>query len=304
MGISRIVNTDFWEDGMVNDSFSPEDKYFMLYLMTNPHSKQAGIYKLNKKIAAFEMGYSPETVSSLIERFSTKYHRIIYSNETQEIAVLNAPKYNIVKGGKPVNDCIEKDLSQIKNRSLVYKMYNHLKNYFEQSDKPSIQQVGEVFKKASNNFKESNEIDNDIDNDNDSIVGVSCNESYHESSDTMPKGVDVSPESKFEQFYSAYPKHVGKEKALASFKKIKPDDTLFEIILKAVASQSKTEDWTKENKKYVPMPATWLNGKRWEDEINESGKGATTSDGHSTYQGTGKPNGKFTDDDFSGITTF
>ena len=190
MGISRIVSTDFWEDGLVNDSFSPEDKYFMLYLMTNPHSKQAGIYKLNKKIAAFELGYSVESVSALLDRFENKYHRIIYSTKEQEIAVLNAPKYNIVKGGKPVLDCIEKDLSQVKDKSLIFRMYQHLKTYFDESDKPSIQQVGEVWKKASDTFKEVN------DNDNDRIVDVSCNESYHESLPEENKVEDKSSRSK------------------------------------------------------------------------------------------------------------
>lgn len=194
MGISRIVSTDFWEDGLVTDSFSPEDKYFMLYLMTNPHSKQAGIYKLNKKIAAFELGYSVETVVSLLDRFENKYHRIIYSQADQEIAVLNAPKYNIVKGGKPVLDCIEKDLSEVKDKSLIVRMYQHLKPYFEQSDKPSIQQIGEVWKKASDTFKEAkdSETDNDIDNDNDRIVDVSYNESSPE-----PKPEKPDPKDKF-----------------------------------------------------------------------------------------------------------
>jgi hypothetical protein len=194
MGISRIVSTDFWEDGLVNDSFSPEDKYFMLYLMTNPHSKQAGIYKLNKKIAAFELGYSVESVSALLDRFENKYHRIIYSTKEQEIAVLNAPKYNIVKGGKPVLDCIEKDLSQVKDKSLISRMYQHLKTYFDESDKPSIQQVGGVWKKASDTFKEVN--DNDNDNDNDRIVDVSCDESYHESLPEENKLEDKSSRSR------------------------------------------------------------------------------------------------------------
>ena len=194
MGISRIVSTDFWEDGMVTDSFSPEDKYFMLYLMTNPHSRQAGIYKLNKKIAAFELGYSVESVSALLDRFENKYHRIIYSAKEQEIAVLNAPKYNIVKGGKPVLDCIEKDLSQVKDKSLIFRMYQHLKTYFDESDKPSIQQVGEVWKKASDTFKEVN--DNDNDNDNDRIVDVSYNESYHESLSEENKVEDKSSRSR------------------------------------------------------------------------------------------------------------
>ena len=39
MGIKRVINTDFWLDDKVLDLFSPEDKLFFLYLMTNPHSK-------------------------------------------------------------------------------------------------------------------------------------------------------------------------------------------------------------------------------------------------------------------------
>ena len=48
MGIKRVIDTSFWTDGKV-DEFSPEDKYFMLYLLTNPFSKQLGIYEISVK---------------------------------------------------------------------------------------------------------------------------------------------------------------------------------------------------------------------------------------------------------------
>jgi len=35
----------------------------------------------------------------------------------------------------------------------------------------------------------------------------------------------------------------------------------------ALEQQSKTEQWRKERKRYIPNPATWLNEERWEDEI-------------------------------------
>lgn len=266
MGISRIVSTDFWEDGLVNDSFSPEDKYFMLYLMTNPHSRQAGIYKLNKKIAAFELGYSVESVSALLDRFENKYHRIIYSTKEQEIAVLNAPKYNIVKGGKPVLDCIGKDLSGVKDKSLIVRMYRHLKPYFEASEKPSVKQVGEVWKKASDTYKEVtpvNEIDND--NDNDRIVDVSCDESSHESSEGEPASGATLME-RFEIFYKAYPKHKSRGDAEKAWKSIKPDDALLAKIMKALEIAKKDPNWQKEKGQYVPYPASWLRAKGWEDE--------------------------------------
>ena len=51
------------------DKYSVEDKYFLLYLMTNPHTTQVGIYKLPKRLISFETGYTVESVSVILERF-------------------------------------------------------------------------------------------------------------------------------------------------------------------------------------------------------------------------------------------
>jgi len=160
MGISRIVNTDFWTDEKVIDMYSPEDKYFWLYLLTNPQSKQLGVYKLPKKLIAFQLGYSLDTVKVLLDRFEEKYNAIRYSEETQEIAILNYLKYSIIKGGKPVIDCIIKDISQIKNKSLLSSVYNKTLDF--EDERETMKAIQEI-------LSTYNEIDND--NDNDSIVG-------------------------------------------------------------------------------------------------------------------------------------
>ena len=115
MGVSRIVNTAFWTDGKV-DEFSPEDKYFMLYLLTNPFTRQLGIYEISIKQAAFHMGYSIDAFNVLLERFENKYKVIVFSKETNEIAVLNFLRHSVMKGGKPVEDCIRKDMEMVKNK--------------------------------------------------------------------------------------------------------------------------------------------------------------------------------------------
>lgn len=71
----------------------------------------------------------------------------------------------------------------------------------------------------------------------------------------------------FNQFWSAYPKKVGKGAARKAFKRIKPSDALLNKMIIALEQQSKTEQWRKERKRYIPNPATWLNEERWEDEI-------------------------------------
>ena len=35
----------------------------------------------------------------------------------------------------------------------------------------------------------------------------------------------------------------------------------------AIAKQKLSDQWTKEGGQFIPHPATWLNGKRWEDEL-------------------------------------
>jgi len=72
--------------------------------------------------------------------------------------------------------------------------------------------------------------------------------------------------SSFDAFWKAYPKKEGKEQARKAFKKVKPD--LMPIILKAIENQKQTDKWKNDGGKYIPNPATWINGKRWEDEIN------------------------------------
>lgn len=126
MGINRIVNTDFWDDEKVLDNFSPEDKFFWLFLLTNPKTRQLGIYKLPIKVIQFYTGYSEASIIVLLERFDKAYGMIKYNNETQEIAILNYLRWSIIRGGKPVEDCIKADLAQVKDKELIRLVYEHL----------------------------------------------------------------------------------------------------------------------------------------------------------------------------------
>ena len=54
--------------------------------------------------------------------------------------------------------------------------------------------------------------------------------------------------------------------AAKAFLKINPDDQLLKIILTKIEEFKKSDDWRKEKGKFIPHPASWLNGRRWEDE--------------------------------------
>lgn len=74
--------------------------------------------------------------------------------------------------------------------------------------------------------------------------------------------------SNFLKFWEAYPKKSGKGAAFKSYQNIKSPRPSLQEILQAIAAQSKTEQW--KNKQYIPNPATWLNQRRWEDEVDSN----------------------------------
>ena len=86
--------------------------------MTNDKTAQIGIYQITKKQMAFDLGYSIESVNSLLERF-IRYDMVRYNPETREIAIKNWGKYNLVRGGKPMIDCVEKEFKDVKDLSLI-----------------------------------------------------------------------------------------------------------------------------------------------------------------------------------------
>lgn len=70
---------------------------------------------------------------------------------------------------------------------------------------------------------------------------------------------------KFEMFYKEYPKHVKRAEVEKWFFKNEPDDELFNTMMIQLSKFKKSDEW--KNKKYIPYPTSWLNQKRWEDEI-------------------------------------
>lgn len=76
-----------------------------------------------------------------------------------------------------------------------------------------------------------------------------------------------STEKSWLQFWAAYPKRVAKKDARRAWDKLNPDQDLLQLILEKLAVLKNSDDWKKNKGQYIPFPATWLNGRRWEDEI-------------------------------------
>ncbi|WP_143314272.1 hypothetical protein [Clostridium sp. HBUAS56017] len=184
----RLVYTEFWNDSKVMEEMTPEDKYFYLYLLTNPCTNMIGIYKIVKKQMAFDLGYSIESVNSLMDRFIKCHELIIYNEQTKEICIKNYGKYNLNRGGKPMLDCIRKDLSTVIDKNLISQMVVHVKN---PAIKKFIEEYMYKFKNSAardNNFVNSSEKNMDLNSDthNDMYNGTG-DDTYN---DTQNSNVD------------------------------------------------------------------------------------------------------------------
>lgn len=106
---------------------------------------------------------------------------------------------------------------------------------------------------TENNLKKPNETENNLNAKN-------KNKDIKESTLKSAKETDRL----FDKFWSVYPRHEGKQAAVKAFNKLKPDEELLTVMVNAIVKQKQTSQWA--DPQYIPYPATWLNGRRWEDE--------------------------------------
>ena len=96
-------------------------------------------------------------------------------------------------------------------------------------------------------------------------------EGAQESQEALRTGGKVGMQGKgvqeaFERFWTAYPRKVGKGRAEKLFVRLKPDHRLLDTMLTAIEQAKGSEQWQREQGRYIPNPSTWLGQRRWEDE--------------------------------------
>ena len=133
MSLKRVVDTRFWNQVDVMERYSSQDKLFALYLMTCPRSTQLGIYSLPKRVIAFDMSLDDDQVGQLLARFQDDYQVIAYSDQTQEVAILDFLTYSLVKGGQPVERLLRNQAEDVRDSQLLVKVFQHLASYYEHS---------------------------------------------------------------------------------------------------------------------------------------------------------------------------
>jgi hypothetical protein len=222
------------------EEFTFEDKGFFAYLLTNQHTKQIGIYTISKRIMAFELGLTEAAIDKLVERFQNVHKLIRYNEETREIAIINWGRYNLNKGGKPIFDCVKKELLEVKDTKLIGALIQSIKN-----------------DTIKNLFIARLEACTD---DTSTIRGQK--EKEKEKKDIVHKSAQTptsDTEDEFEEFWKSYPLKKDKKPAREKFKAARRNHSFEEIM---TGAKGYVQDYIKrkgENFEYLKQAKTFLN---------------------------------------------
>lgn len=262
MSKHRVVKSEFWVDDYFED-LPIKERYFFLYLLTNPDTNILGIYRTTIKRMAFETGLSKSDIVLFIDKFSEKEIDKVHFIESH-IIMVNHHKHQMPSS--TMRKGIEKLIMQLPfgvTEFILSKksnIYNRLSIGY-----------GEAI--HSSHKDKDKDINKSKDKDKDDFPKKPL-------SDSIPKW-----EQRFILFYAEYPKKKAKGDAEKSFKRINPDEQLFLKIIEGVKLAKKSHDWVKNNGQYIPNPATWLNSKRWEDEHESPHEEKNNNNNNSQFSG-------------------
>jgi len=79
--------------------------------------------------------------------------------------------------------------------------------------------------------------------------------------------ITVNNVDDFDSFWKFYPRKASKEAARKAWEKLRPDQHIMQMILDNVKERVEKGEWRKDNQSYILHASTYLNQKRWEDEV-------------------------------------
>ena len=172
-------------------------------------------------------------------------------------------------GGRPASTDNQEESKQEPENEKAEPETEANENQFETEDKP-VENQSETKPEPNNNQDvtkpEPDKIyDVDVDGDKDVDVDIYSNPpTSPRRGSGRKKSADMDG---FALFWQEYPRKAAKAAALKAWQKLNPSAELVERIIAHVRDHKRSPDWLKDGGQFVPHPATFLNGQRWEDDI-------------------------------------
>ena len=143
----RMIDTGFWNDEEVVETFTVDDRYFWLYLMTNPKINIAGVMPFSRTIIGRDLGYDKNVINSLLNRFQNVLGKIIVDEYTKELLFVDWHKYNWTVSPK-LATALVKETDEVKSPVIRHALAETISKIF--SDTVSIPYLYRILKEKEN----------------------------------------------------------------------------------------------------------------------------------------------------------
>ena len=233
----RRINLKFWTDLKVR-SLDPMDKFVFLYLITNPHSHLSGIYGIPMMYLEHETGLDSNGAKRAIDGLIDQ-KLIQYDWKYQVVWVVNMLNYQVINDSTMI--AVKDQLDSLHECPLI---------------KAFTKRYHTLLAKWGTQCRQPGDKEKDQDQEKD--------QKEYKKKDKEEDCKEEERISLFDQFWSCYPRKIGKGAAKKAWEKLKPD---LETVLLAIEAQKQSPAWQKEGGQFIPHPATWLNQERWADSV-------------------------------------
>jgi hypothetical protein len=237
---TRVIHTKFWTDTYIQ-GLRPTERLLFIFLLSNEQVNMTGAYEMNFGYMQYCTGIGQADIITTLEKFQQD-RKIAYVDGY--VVLLNHLKYqNYSKGNENQQKAFEREKSLLSDsvRDFIDNKGESTSPQLVGNQLPTIHK-SEIRNKKTKNIKQKTEI------------------------------INSEIEKSFEEFWEVYPRKIKKQDAKEKYVLlVGQDNTLVDKILKGLNEQLPTME--KQERQFIPHPTTWLNGRRWEDVVEEKGGG-------------------------------
>lgn len=239
-----------------------------MYLLTTKHANMIGVFHCPLVYIAHETGSPIEGASKALRRLS-ELGFCTFDEETEMVWVHEMAKFQIGDALDPRDKqvkSIQKQYEAIPESRMRQGFYERYKGAFHLVEVSNSSSPFEAPSKPLRSQEQEQESEQEQ------------KQKPPRESVKRIRGASESSDG-FDRFWAEWPKgkRVGKADAAKAWGKLKPDATLLTQIIAALQLQRDSTAWRKDGGQFIPNPATWINGRRWEDET-EADAAAYTAD--------------------------
>lgn len=252
----RKIDPRIWNDKKFR-SMTDAGKLVFLFVLTHPHMTSIGAMRATLGGLADELGWE---LKAFREAFGEAFEKGMVKHDPKAsfLALPNFLKYNapespnVVKAWVSASDLLpECDLKE--------EVIQWVKDFVEGLPEAFAKALPKDFAKGMPNQEQEQEQYLNQEQEQTYLV-----RKVKKTSRIGPSDPNLSP--KFFEFWELYPRKEQRAKAAIAYAKLAPSQELHQTILDALGKQRETAKW-KFEPQFIPHPTTWLNGKRWEDDI-------------------------------------